>query len=87
LWSYFTLSQERLLRTQNGDNIFNDSKRILSLPKMRVKNETFTVQQTTQPSAQQEDDKISFRLTAPFLLNQAFAKQAENGARVVNSLD
>jgi hypothetical protein len=54
---------------------------------MRVKNETFTVQQTTQPSAQQEDDKISFRLTAPFLLNQAFAKRAKNGPRIANILD
>ena len=30
---------------------------------------------------------LAINLTAPFLLSQAFAKQAENGARIVNILD
>ena len=33
------------------------------------------------------DSHIALNLTAPFLLSQAFARQAEDGARIVNILD
>lgn len=71
-------------QTQNLIPLINQTTPVHSLINSAAIFESLTFESTT---IEKWDAHLALNLTAPFLLSQAFARQADEGARIVNILD
>lgn len=71
-------------QTQNLIPLINRTTRVHSLINSAAIFESLTFESTT---IEKWEAHLALNLTAPFLLSQAFARQADEGARIVNILD